>query len=102
MENSPEDQKNRWVNAEWAKNFREKFQSTIDIKSENRTGLLADVSILLSNMHIPIHSVMAKELKEGYTIIQITVEVADLGQLTHLLNALGGVKSVFSVQRSLQ
>ncbi|MBR5485228.1 MAG: bifunctional (p)ppGpp synthetase/guanosine-3',5'-bis(diphosphate) 3'-pyrophosphohydrolase [Oscillospiraceae bacterium] len=102
VENSPEDQKNRWVNAEWAKNFREKFQSTIDIKSENRTGLLADVSILLSNMHIPIHSVMAKELKEGYTIIQITVEVADLGQLTHLLNALGGVKGVFSVQRSLQ
>lgn len=102
VQNASRDQEERWVNAEWAKVFREKFQSTIDVNADNRSGLLADVSILLSNMHIPIHSLMAKELKEGYTSIQITVEVGDLSQLNNLLAALRGIKSVFKVQRSLQ
>lgn len=102
VQNASQDQQDRWVNAEWAKVFREKFQSTIDINADNRSGLLADVSILLSNMHIPIHSLMAKELKSGYITIQITVEVGDLTQLNNLLTALRNIKGVFKVQRSLQ
>ncbi|MEG2038468.1 MAG: bifunctional (p)ppGpp synthetase/guanosine-3',5'-bis(diphosphate) 3'-pyrophosphohydrolase [Oscillospiraceae bacterium] len=100
--NSPKDQDDRWINTEWAKTYKTKFQSTIDINAENRTSLLADVSIALSNMHIPIHALMAKEVKEGHTVIQITVEVNDLDQLNYTISTLRSIKGVFKVERTLQ
>ena len=53
------------MHAEWASNVTsEKFKSTIDITSQPRDTLLADVTILLSNMHIPMHALVAKESKD--------------------------------------
>ena len=75
--NSPAENEGRWVRAEWASNVTsEKFKSTIDITSQPRDTLLADVTILLSNMHIPMHALVAKESKDHSVIlIQVTVEV---------------------------
>ncbi len=47
----------------------EKFKSTIDITSQPRDTLLADVTILLSNMHIPMHALVAKESKDHSVIL---------------------------------
>ena len=75
-------QRERWVSAEWAQNAtKESFKSTIDILASDRNSLLADVSITLSNMHVPIHALMAKELKDNQTSIQITLGISDLDQL---------------------
>ena len=84
--NSPAENEGRWVRAEWASNVTsEKFKSTIDITSQPRDTLLADVTILLSNMHI-----------------QVTVEVNGVDQLSYLLNSLRAIKGVEDVRRTIQ
>ena len=100
--NADPSQADRWVNAQWAMSYKEKFLSTLEIVSDNRGGLLADVSICLSNMHIPIHSLNARELKERTASIQLTVEVSDLMQLNSLISALSGIKGVITVKRTVK
>ena len=102
--NSPAENEGRWVCAEWASNVTsEKFKSTIDITSQPRDTLLADVTILLSNMHIPMHALVAKESKDHSVIlIQVTVEVNGVDQLSYLLNSLRAIKGVEDVRRTIQ
>ena len=102
--NSPAENEGRWVRAEWASNVTsEKFKSTIDITSQPRDTLLADVTILLSNMHIPMHALVAKESKDHSVIlIQVTVEVNGVDQLSYLLNSLRAIKGVEDVRRPIQ
>ncbi len=102
--NSPKENEGRWVKAEWASVVTsEKFKSTIDITSQPRDTLLADVSILLSNMHIPLHTLIAKESKDHSVImVQITVEVNGVDQLNYLLNSLRAIKGIEDVRRSIQ
>ena len=98
--NSPAENEGRWVRAEWASNVTsEKFKSTIDITSQPRDTLLADVTILLSNMHIPMHALVAKESKDHSVIL---IEVNGVDQLSYLLNSLRAIKGVEDVRRTIQ
>ena len=60
------------------------------------------MSITLSNMHVPIHALMAKELKDNQTSIQITLGISDLDQLRTIVANLCKINGVVSVQRSYQ
>ena len=90
---------NRWVKAYWADSIHEKFKSDIEIIAQNRESLLADVSIMLSNMHIPIHGLLAREVADGGSVIQVNVEVNDVAQLQHLIGSLSNIKGVSKVRR---
>ena len=106
--NSPKENEGRWVRAEWASNssaLNEKFKSIIDITSQPQQNatLIADVTIMLCNMHIPIHGLIAKESSDkSVLMLQLTVEVNGVEQLNNLLNSLRGVKGVEDVRRTIQ
>ena len=53
----------RWVRAHWAGEVKEEFKSTLHIVATDRSGLLADVTQQLFNMHIFIHSLNSREIK---------------------------------------
>ena len=91
----------RWVKATWASKVKETFKSTLDILASDRIGILADVSVQLGNMRIPIHSVMAKELKTGQTSIQVSIGINDLNQLQTIINNLSRIPGVSSVKRAV-
>ncbi len=96
-------QRERWVRAEWAKTTtRETFKSSIEILADERNGLLADISIILSNMHVPIHSLLARELKDGRSMVQITLGISDLEQLNNIISNLRKIEGVTSVERANQ
>lgn len=98
-----DENKGRWLNAEWSGMApRETFKSTIDILSEDRGGCLADVSITISNMHIPIHSLIAKETKDRQVAIQITLGISGISQLNQIMTNLKKIDGVISVERTLQ
>lgn len=91
----------RWVRATWASKVKETFKSTLDILASDRIGILADVSVQLGNMRVPIHSVMAKELKTGQTSIQVSIGISDLNQLQTIINNLSRIPGVSSVKRAV-
>lgn len=94
-----ENQKERWVKTEWASNIRESFQSSVEIVGNNRAGLLAELSVLLSNLRVPLHAFMAKELKDGRLNFHVTMTISDLQQLAYIISQIKRVPGVISVDR---
>lgn len=93
------EQAERWVKTQWAKTVKETFQSTVNIVAAQRDGLLADISVALNNMHIPVHSFVAKELRDGKTGFQVTVSINGVEQLQFVASNLKKVPGVLSIER---
>ena len=90
----------RWVSARWESDVQEEFKSTLEIMAADRSGLLADVTQQLFNMHLFIHSLNSRELKDGVAVINATITVNGRDHLEQVINRLKNVKSVRSVRRS--
>ncbi|MEG1778010.1 MAG: TGS domain-containing protein, partial [Angelakisella sp.] len=90
----------RWVHCVWASEVRETFKSTIEIIGSDRQGLIADVSIALSNMRLPIHTLLAREMKDHLSSIQVTIGISDLNELHSIIASLRKISGVVSVERT--
>ena len=80
----------------------ESFKASVDLIGEDRQGILADISVALSNMRVPIHTLMAREGKDGHSHIQVTIGIGDLEQLRGIMSSLRKIDGVITVQRSNQ
>ena len=101
LENYPKPEyEGRWVNVRWADNAAGRsFKAAIVVMSSDRYGLLADVTAALASMHILIHSVNARELKNGTAEINLTVDVSSISQLENVIQRIGKINGVLSVSR---
>lgn len=96
---SPENEA-RWVNVQWPSNTQTTYKATVDIVANDRNGLLADVSMVLAEIKIPIHELVARELKNGNANIVVTIGIAGADQLNNVINRLRRINGVISVDRS--
>lgn len=102
QQDDPE-QKERWVGAEWADDTKDSlFKSSVEIYANDRSGLLADVSIAIANMRIPLHALNAREARENHVSIQITLGITHLEQLNQIIGTFQKINGVISVQRANQ
>ena len=92
----------RWVNVMWANNKDTSFKASLQIISSDRFGLLADVSSALSSMRVMIHTVNARELKNGNAAISLTIDVTSTDHLQSVITRLGKIPGVEQVSRSGQ
>ena len=97
------EQAGRWVSAHWAETTqREVFKSSIELLARDRGLLIAEVSITLNNMHIPIHALQARELKDGMTSVTLTPGTVNVEQLTNIMSNLRKIDGVVDVKRANQ
>ncbi len=94
-----EEQKGRWVAANWSDNIKDTYKSVILIKGPNRGGLVADISITLANLHVQMHTLLARELPDGGAEVRVTVETGGVEQLKVTIEALRRIRDVRSVER---
>lgn len=97
---APEPQ--RWVRAKWSDVHKSYFKSSIQIFALDRNGILADVTITLSNLRVAIHSVLAREVKGGNCIINVTVSTENVEHLKNICSKLEKVPGVISIERTNQ
>ena len=90
----------RWVNARWAGDIQDEFESTLEILASERTGLLADLTNQLSSMHIFIHALNSRELKDNNAIIYATITVNGLEHLKSVISRLSNISGIISIGRS--
>ena len=94
------DNEGRWINAHWASNIkRTSFISTLLISCIDRDGILADVTLLLYNMHVPLHAVNARRGKNGNSTIQVTVSTENVAHLKSIVANMEKLSGVYSVER---
>lgn len=89
----------RWIKARWANNVKEDFKSTLEIIATDREGLLADITIKLSEMHLFINSMNSRLTKDGRAVIYTTIIVNGIEHLKSVISKLSSVKGVISVVR---
>ncbi len=98
IENAAEPE--RWVKAYWASEIQDQFQSTLDIVAMDRRGLLADITNQLSAMHIYIHSLNSREVKNGQAIISATITVSGKEHLNSVIQRLEKINGIITITRS--
>ena len=90
----------RWIAAHWdGEAHSENFISTLQISSIARDGVLLDVMNTMYNMRVPVHSVNAREVKNGNCVIVITVSAESVEHLKSIISRTEKIHGVFSVER---
>lgn len=89
----------RWVNCHWEDKVGEAFRSTLYIGAIDRTGLLADITIKLSNMHINIHNLNSRELSNGKAMVTVTIDVTGRNHLRGVISKLSDINGIEEIKR---
>lgn len=90
----------RWIPAYWSNNVKEEFKATLLATCIDRVGLIADVSGQLANMHVMIHSLTTRELKDGRCTLLMTITVNGVEHLNSVIGRISKINGMLSVERS--
>lgn len=91
----------RWVRVDWEDMVNSSFKTTLYIEANDRPSLLADILGQLSSMHVLIHAVSARDMREHPDIdmIEITISVNSVGHLEGVTSRLSKVRGVLTIRR---
>ena len=96
-----EEGRSRLVKVSWS-GFDDKwFAATLNIHATNRIGLAADVTTALAGLHVMIHRLTARELKEGEVALSVTIDIKSLGHLESVVARLRRIPNVIDVTRGV-
>lgn len=90
----------RWIPAYWSNTVKEEFKATLLATCIDRVGLIADVSGQLANMHVMIHSLTTRELKDGRCTLLMTITVNGVEHLNSVIARISKINGMLSVERS--
>jgi GTP pyrophosphokinase len=91
--------KERLVEVSWADEARGVFMVQIQIEALDRSGLLSDVTKVLTENHVNILNASVSTGKDRVAISKFIFEMADPSHLDHVLNQVRRVEAVYDVYR---
>ena len=89
----------RWLNAYWDKAVKEEYNANLLIKGFDRIGLLADISVMLSNIRVLITNISSRSLKDGTFVMTCTIFVDGIEHLKSVISKIEKVDGVLTVER---
>ncbi len=104
--NVPEDivnceEPNRWLSARWQNGTEAKeFKASLALECESRVAMMADVANVLADMRVMINAINTRDIKNGNTIIYLTITVKSTDFLNVVISKLKGISGVENVTRS--
>ena len=90
----------RLIDVSWEKETKASYISEITVYANDRSGLLADITIAMNEFKANMVSVNAKATANRIAIFTIGVEVDSIEELNKIIKALRKVDSVYEVSRS--
>lgn len=93
------EQEGRWVTASWSDNIKDTYKTNILVHGIDRSGFVADVSVTVANLHVPMHTLLARELPDHQAEVRLTIETQGVEQLRGTIEALKRIRGVDSVVR---
>ncbi len=102
MMNLPEIERSRIIDAEWQapENAEEKYVAEIKIFANNRNGLLADISRVLTERNIDILTMNTRVNKQGQATLQTTFEIGSREELNRVIDKVRAIESVLDIERT--
>jgi len=94
------EQSDRCVIVEWGEEPDEGFAADIRVEAYDRSGLLRDVSMTMTEDKIDIIASSTKtDRSANVAVIEMTVLITGLEQLSRVMHRLGALPNVYSVER---
>ena len=90
----------RWIRVKWTGKVNKNFQSTLTIHAIDRPQMVADVTMEIANMRLALHSISAREIKDGNCVIIINISIESVEHLRNITNRLSKINGVFSIERT--
>ncbi len=104
MINLTDEERARLIEAEWQ--FIEKvasnmlYKAELQIDADDRSGMLVDVSRVLTDEGVPIRSMNARTTNNHRSIFNITIEIRNAEQLNIITKKLYNISGVYDVMRT--
>ena len=100
--NLSEMERDRLLEADWAVDSGDAglFMAEIKIYGNNRTGLLVDITRILTERQIDIDSVHSKTSKQGIATITLAFNIKGKEELNSLVDKIRQVESVIDIERT--
>ncbi len=92
-------EENRMIDVEWDKEEKVAYHADIEVRSNDRAGLLLDILKEIGTTKAKIEGVNTKVTKEKIATIDITLEIENLAELSKAIKAIRKVNSVYEVNR---
>ena len=100
-----ESERERLIDAEWQggaqMNAGEKYVTEIKIYASNRTGLVADVSRILSERNIDVISMDVRTNKKGTATFSLSFAISSVEELNKIIEKIRQVESILDIDRSV-
>lgn len=100
--NLSESERVRLIDAEWqGSNFANGlYTAEINVYANNRTGLLVDISKILTEKKIDLTAINSRISKQGTATISLTFDVHSTEELNSLVEKIRQVESVLDIERT--
>jgi GTP pyrophosphokinase len=89
----------RLIDVEWAPTSKSVFLVQIQVEALDRSGLLSDVTRVLSEHHVNILSATVSTTNERLALSRFVFEMGDIVHLDRVLNAVRRIDAVYDVYR---
>ena len=93
------DEPARWITAYWDGSKAESLTSTLRATAIDRDGLVIDIMNAVNNMRVPIHSISARQLKNGNSTVIMTISAESVEHLKSIISRIEKISGIFSVER---
>ncbi len=90
----------RLIEVDWSSSGSESYQVELMIEAVNKSALLNEITGVIDNEKIELHSVMADTDKYNQAYIKIDVELSSKEHMNDLINKIENVSGVLSVSRA--
>ena len=98
----PQEERGRLIEAEWQEQPEEEghYVAEINLYSNNRDGLLAEITRVLTEKGVSILSMNMRINKQGRATTSISFEIANTEELNHLIEKLRTLDDIIDIERT--
>ncbi|PWG61660.1 GTP diphosphokinase [Sediminicurvatus halobius] len=90
----------RLIEVSWSRRTERHYPVDVLVEAYDRQGLIKDISALLSNEHINVTAVNTRtDPDDQQARMTLTLNVADVGQLSRVMERIAGLRNVRDVRR---
>lgn len=93
------EEKDRWIKVTWDPDSLNTYKTSLDLIAKDRKGLAMDVTTVMATAKINILGMNVNVLPDGYTKMNLVVEVRAQSEVTTIMNKLNQVSGVYQVSR---
>ena len=96
----PDVEQDRMIEVDWENQGKDaSYEAEVRILCYNRTGLLAEISVLLAAQNVPVGSMSGHSLKIGTYLFNVSITIKDTQQLGKIIKDIQKSPDVIEVSR---